>query len=102
MICPACRSKLPARFAFATSLNEVVCIRCKTALRPTLDSAGIVARKTFYPFAALGVALGSAGVSYGLSTGRWVPLWVALSIGVLVSLAVSWRNALKHYVFERA
>jgi hypothetical protein len=102
MICPICRAQLPARFAFATSLNTVTCRHCASELRPTADSAGVVARKTFFPFAALGVALGSGGVWFGLSTGRWVPLWTALSIGLVASLVVSWRVALKHYSFERA
>jgi hypothetical protein len=102
MICPICNSRLPARFALATSLNTVVCGGCKTGLRPTLESAGAVARKTFYPFAALGVALGSGGVTYGLSTGRWAPLWYALSFGMTAAIAVSWRIATKLYEFERA
>ena len=102
MICPACRSQLPAKFALATSLSTVVCRRCSAELRPTTDSASLVARKTFFPFAAVGVALGSGGVWYGLSTGRWAPLWIALSLGVVVSIAVSWWLATRLYAFERA
>jgi hypothetical protein len=102
MICPVCRRHLPATFALATSLSTVVCRGCSAELRPTHDSASLVARKTFYPFAAVGVALGSGGVWYGLSTDRWTALWIALSMGVVVSIAISWWVATKFYVFERA
>jgi hypothetical protein len=102
MICPGCRTQLPAKAALATSFNTVVCKRCAAELRPTLDSAQIIARKTFYPFAALGVAIGSAGVWFGLSTGRWAPLVIALALGMTAAILISWRIAMKHIAFERA
>src|SRR5687768_2686066 len=102
MICSVCRRELPARFALATSLTTVVCTGCGTALRPTIDSAGYVARRMFPPFAKVGLVVGGGGTWYGLATGRWWPLCVALGLGIAASVAVSWWHATKHLVFEQA
>ena len=90
------------RFALATAITTVVCKNCQSKLRPTEESAHLVAKTMFMPSARVGVVLGAVGTWYGLSTGRWMPLCVVLGIGVGVSFAISWWLATKRIEFERA